>query len=741
MKEAPTVADYKAAKEQEKADAEAAAADEAKMAGVNKVINMLEELQRKVLAEGEKEAASYNKFACFCQDTTAEKNEQITKGQDDSASLRATIVNLNEHRDDLEADMEDYTEDIRDTDEELKEATAQRKETLGVYEKNAADLNAALAAIDGAIEVLKASKKPSLMQIQTISKTLQTATIMADALGLPGVSNAQKEVAAFFQQPAVEMEDYKFHSDTVIESLEHLKADFRETMQNLDSEETTSVAEFEAVRQEKLDHIKDKTNDLNKARAERDRTTGEIGMATNELTTTNADLLDNQQYLKELAEMCEATAKTWDQRSNVRADELSALVAAIAIVKDGVKGNTSSNTVRFAQQGVRVQIVHNVATNPKAMELIEAEAEAAEGSPSFLQKRSVVVAKHSQVDPSEKGRLLVAKRLAAAGQKMRSTLLTSMAMRVKQDPYAKIKKIMQDMIEKLMQEAIEEANSKGFCDKAFGEANQKRDLAVEKISELNANMASLEATRDKLTEQLETLAAEIADLNQRRSQATQQRSEDETQNSETTTEAEAGLEAVKSAIDILDKFYKTAAKDKVELELMQEQPSIDAPNAGFEIGESYNAGQGESQGILGMLDVIKSDFERTISVTAKTEETQAKEYEKFMGESGVSLFEKNMATEMKTKQKDDAIEELEEDDDSLTSQTDILKIAVQELLDLQPTCVNTGMTYNERVAQREEEIQNLKIALCTIKAQADGVDADAAAAECGTTAAAGTASR
>jgi len=316
-----------------------------------------------------------------------------------------------------------------------------------------------------------------------------------------------------------------------------------------------------------------------------------------------------------------------------------------------------------------------------------------------------------------------------------------MAMRVKQDPYAKIKKIMQDMIEKLMQEAIEEANSKGFCDKAFGEANQKRDLAVEKISELNANMASLEATRDKLTEQLEVLAAEIADLNQRRSQATQQRSEDETQNSETTTEAEAGLEAVKSAIDILEKFYKTAAKDKVDLELLQKQPSIDAPNAGFEIGESYNAGQGESQGILGILDVIKTDFERTISVTAKTEETQAKEYEKFMGESGVSLFEKNMATEMKTKQKDDAIEELEEDDDSLASQTDILKIAVQELLDLQPTCVNTGMTYNERVAQREEEIQNLKIALCTIKAQADGVDADAAAAECGTTAAAGTASR
>ena len=45
------------------------------MAAVNKVVSMLEDLQIQVLAEGEAEAATYNKFACFCK-TTQKKNSK-----------------------------------------------------------------------------------------------------------------------------------------------------------------------------------------------------------------------------------------------------------------------------------------------------------------------------------------------------------------------------------------------------------------------------------------------------------------------------------------------------------------------------------------------------------------------------------------------------------------------------------------------------------------------------------------
>ena len=715
---APTLDEYKKGKQDDKDDAKAAAAKEAKMAAVNKVITMLEDLSAQVLAEGEKEAAAYNKFACFCKDSTTEKSDAITKGQDDKESLSARIESLNEKRDDLDEKIETYTDEIATAEKELAEATSERHATLAVYEKNAADLEGALAAIAGAIDVLKSSKNPALVQLQSVAKTLQTATILADALGLKSAKGL-----AFLQQPEVEMEDYKFHSSSVIETLEGLRKDFRSTKNDVDADEVKSVAEFSALKQEKIDYIKAKNLELDEARSQKEKTSSAISMATEELTTVAADLLDNQQYLSELAQLCEARAKTWDQRSRVRADELSALTSATTIIKTGVSENTSANAVRFAQQGVRVKMASENAHNPEIMEAFEAEAEAAEGSPSFLQKRMVkaksllvALSRHSSADP-DAAKNAVMDLLHSQGTKLHSTLLIGLANQIKADPFAKVKKLIQDLIERLLQEAADEANQKGWCDKATADAEQKRTYAVEKVAELNAQSAELEATIAKLSEELEVLGVEIPELEQKQEDATAMRKEEKSENQATVMEAEAGLEAVNEAIDILDKFYKTAAKESVDLGLVQKGPLDDAPDSGFDNGEAYTGAGGESGGILGMLDVIKSDFERTISTTNKAEATNEKEYQKFMTESGKSLAEKKMAEEQKTNQKDDAITELESADEDLRSQTDILKVSIRELLELKPTCVDTGMSYEERVARREDEIESLKKALCVLESQ------------------------
>merc|ERR1719350_1841996 len=113
-------------------------------------------------------------------------------------------------------------------------------------------------------------------------------------------------------------------------------------------------------------------------------------------------------------------------------------------------------------------------------------------------------------------------------------------------------------------------------------------------------MASLEARRNKLNEQLDVLEKEIFDLKDKREEASAMRKDEKEENANTVLEAEAGLEAVNQAIDILDKFYKTAAKEKVDLSLAQ-GPADDAPEAGFGIGEAYTGAGGEAGGILGML--------------------------------------------------------------------------------------------------------------------------------------------
>jgi len=687
-----------------------------KMAAVNKVITMLEDLQAQVLKEGEEEAASYNKFACFCKDTTKEKTESISKGEDDDERLATSIEDKNSHRNDCDDDIKDYEEEIESEEADMKKATGERKETEAVFLKNSGDLSAALQGLEGAVQVLKKSK-PALVQVAEARKTVKGIVELADAMGLG--SNRQA-VSAFLQQdPGVPMENYKFKSGGIIETLEELQNDFRKTKNDVDEEEAESVHEYDMLMQEKNDLVKRHKQDLEETRKDKAKTTEEIGAASEELSTTRGQLLDDKQYLSELSEMCVNTAKTWDIRSKVRADELSALTAATTIVKETVAEKTSSATVRLTQMGVRVNMVKQMVQDPTAMEDIEAEAEAAEGEKpvAFLQK----FLQKSKVSPHslDGARDFVINMLTTQGVKSKSTLLSQLAVQIRADPFAKIKKLIQETIERLLHEAAEEANQKGWCDKAQGDAKQKRTYAAEEIEALNGEMAGLEGRRNKLAEELEVLRKEIPDLKERRDEAEKMREGEKAENERTVEEASAGLDAINMAIDILDKFYKTAAKSKVDLSLAQ-GPMDDAPGAGFEAGEAYTGAGGESGGILGMMDVIKSDFERTISETQKAEKKASTDHRNFMTETGKSLVEKEMAEEQKDDQHANTVEELDSAKDSLTAEAAILSTSIAELIELKPTCIDTGMSYEERVARREDEIESLKKALCIFENFAEG---------------------
>merc|ERR1719506_1280213 len=92
-----------------------------------------------------------------------------------------------------------------------------------------------------------------------------------------------------------------------------------------------------------------------------------------------------------------------------------------------------------------------------------------------------------------------------------------------------------------------------------------------------------EGKRDKLTEEIGILTIELGELNDSLSKISKERSDESAENSATISEAEEGKEAVEQAIDVLSKFYKTAAKAA----FMQEQTYAsgvddDAPDTGFE---------------------------------------------------------------------------------------------------------------------------------------------------------------
>jgi len=314
------------------------------------------------------------------------------------------------------------------------------------------------------------------------------------------------------------------------------------------------------------------------------------------------------------------------------------------------------------------------------------------------------------------GRQAVVDILSRSGKSLRSVALTALANQIAQDPFAKIKVLIQELIERLLTETSKEADHKGWCDKATKDAKQKRDYAAQEVRGLNDQMAMLEALRDKLGEELSVLSEEILELETSQNETTVERKEESQENNQTVIDAQDGMTALDDAMTIISRFYKTVAKETVDLSLAQKGPAEDAPDAGFKNGEAYVGGQGQAEGILGMMDVMKSDFARTISETKAAEEAAEEEYMRFMTETSKSLAQKNEASSARAEQKQAAEVKLGEDDDTLAAQTDILDQKIKELLDLKPVCVDVGMSYADRVARREDEIKSLEQALCILKA-------------------------
>merc|ERR1719183_2560638 len=125
---------------------------------------------------------------------------------------------------------------------------------------------------------------------------------------------------------------------------------------------------------------------------------------------------------------------------------------------------------------------------------------------------------------------MIASMLSNKGRELKSTLLMSVATQIGGDPLAKVKKLIQELIDRLLTEAANEANQKGWCDKATADATQKRKYSSEKTASLNAKMAKQEALIAKLTDEIGTLTDEIVELEKNQATAEKERKDESTEN-------------------------------------------------------------------------------------------------------------------------------------------------------------------------------------------------------------------
>merc|ERR1719305_752635 len=112
-----------------------------------------------------------------------------------------------------------------------------------------------------------------------------------------------------------------------------------------------------------------------------------------------------------------------------------------------------------------------------------------------------------------------------------------------------------------------------------------------------------------------------------------------------------------------------------------------------------------------MLEVIASDFTRLEAETSTAEEAAQKEYDEFMADAEVDKTQKTRDIERNTKKKQDHSQMLEEKKKDIDGTSKELTAAIEYYHKLKPDCIDAGVSYEERVARRKEEIESLQEAL------------------------------
>merc|ERR550537_346815 len=127
----------------------------------------------------------------------------------------------------------------------------------------------------------------------------------------------------------------------------------------------------------------------------------------------------------------------------------------------------------------------------------------------------------------------VANFLKQRAQQANSRILSLIAIRVSEDPFKKIKKMIQDMVDKLMEEANEEAEHKGFCDTEMGTNKNTRDTKTEEVEKLTALIEALTADIAKLGKEAAELSDEITAIDTAVATATSIRADEKAKNTVT----------------------------------------------------------------------------------------------------------------------------------------------------------------------------------------------------------------
>jgi len=678
----------------------AAYADEADTNPLSKTIELLDSLAAKITAEGVAEAKAYDEYKSWCGDASTDLKHQIQTGESSKEALTATISKETADISAGDEKIEELAASIAADESELKEATVVRAREATDFASSEAELVDAIDTLDRAVLVLQKSmnKNPAAFaQIDTKSmdKLLQSLSAVIDAAAFSVTD--QKKLVALVQarQNADSDEDepgapavaaYKSHSTNIFDMLEDLKERAEGQLMDLRKAETNTKHNFAMLRQSLQDQIDADTKDSNGEKAAKAASQEARAVAEGDLAETVKGLQNDKSALDSNVATCMSVSADHEATKKSRDAELTALATAKKILSDTSSGAVSQ-TYSFLEVVQKSQIQSSLHSH---LDLANAEIV------SLLKK--IAKENHSTALAQLASRIAVTLRYGASSG---------------EDPFAKVKNLLTDMIRKLQAQAAAEVTEKSYCDEELSKTEAKKGELDAQMSKLSAKIDQAASASARLKDDVKELQASLAKLSQSSAEMNAIRQESHNDYVTAKTDLQLGLEGVRKALSVLREYYGGDAAASMlqssgngDFATMMQQPALP---------EQHTKAAGAGSSIISILEVVESDFAKDLATEETAEADAEAEYQTTLQTNKVTRTVKEQDVKYKTqefKSKDKTTSELSGDKDTSGVELD----AVNEYhAKLRERCIAKPEAYETRAARRESEIAGLKEALSILE--------------------------
>jgi chromosome segregation ATPase len=631
------------------------------MTPVQKVIQMLTDMVAKGNAEKQNEAKVFEDYAHWVHGQKRDTEYSIKKAKEEIEKLIAEIDKMESDIKTLSADIDELDGEIASWEADQKAATELRTAQNAEYMKTEADYSESLDALDRAIMVLSSASADVPQASALLQELVSKVPAVQPVLALLQTSQAPSGA------PAVNA--YEFQSGGIIDMLKKFKKKFKAELEDVVKAEMNSAHAYEMEMLHLGDNIESAKTDRNEKAELRADLSTKSAQAKATLTDTKASLAEDEKYLADVKATFTQKQAAFEENQKTRSEEIMALEKAVEIL--------SSESVA---------------------------GHAAKHLPGFVQSRAVSLVQLGTAQERSNLRQRVAEFLQVRANSLSSKILALAAVQIAESPFAKVIQMIKELIARLEEEAEAEASHKAWCDDELHKNKKKRDLKSSEVSVLKAKMEQLDAEIKTLAGQIAVLAKEQQELSVAMQEATKTREVEKEENEATIKDAKEALVAVDAALAVLKEFYS-----KQGAFLQQKQVPEMA---------KYTGMQGSTGGVIGMIEVISSDFARLKSETEADESQAQKEYDEFMKVSKADRESKHKEEFDKTMLKDKKEFDMDMADKDRAAAQEELDFALEYYDKLKPECIEVHVSYEERAKRRQEEIDALNQAYKILSGEA-----------------------